>query len=311
MLGALLLLMTVTTPSGQPAPKHPGDYTPAGPNSVVSWQLHRVLPPSPLYVGVDDVLRVSAASSQTGEVVTVSYRLLRAADAKVVVGQFTVAPASPVTLTAKDNPLAEGFLLSASCQAKVATVRGQTFARLLLNPKTLGAGQPAQMLMADYVTTAMAPGYPNGRVLSPVEGPGWPHSVQILTPTRGSDWAETIATITTRRRLISLTATLTTSATVNNRIPFFEVLDDGSNVVAVFTSTTVQAASKANVYVWSAAPIVATPIANALQMPLPDNFILPINWSVKAVTTALDVNPATGDAWTAIWATWEEWLENV
>jgi hypothetical protein len=164
-------------PTGQPAPMQPGDYTPAGQSAVVTWNMKRLTPPSPLYVTVDDVLHLSYSSSQTNELVTVNYRLLRAADGRVVMGSDTID--GPITrqLKTADIPLAEGFLLSVSCQASVATTRGQTFVRLMLNPKALGAGQPGLMLMSDYVTTQMAPGWPNGRTLSPQEGPGYEYTL--------------------------------------------------------------------------------------------------------------------------------------
>lgn len=310
MLGALLLLMAVVTPSGQPLPKQPSDYTPAAQSQVVSWQLKRLPPPSQLYVGVDDVLRVGAASSAVNEIVTVSYRLLRAADGAVVPGQFTVGPLNNYALTTKDQTLAEGFLLSVSCRAAVATTRGQTFARLYLNPKALGSGQPAQQLMADYVTTAMASGYPNGRVLGPTEGPGRVYAVQYTTPARGHDWGETDGLLA-RRRLISVIARLSTSASAGTRNPFLQVLDNLLNVVAQWTPPTGQAPSGTVTYTWSAAPLVLTPPANLTEVPLPDNFILPPGYSVQVITGGLDANVNTGDQWANIFAYYEEWLDNV
>lgn len=310
---ALLLAMssTPTTPTGQPGPMQPSDYTPAAPANVVSWQLKRLPPPSQLYVGVDDVLRVGAASNQANEIVTVNYRLLRAADGVVVVGQFTVGPLVAYALTSQDQHLAEGFLLSASCQAKVATTRGQTFVRLFLNPKALGAGQPAQQLMADYVTTAMASGYPNGRITSPQEGPGWVHANQYNNPARGHDWGETDGLLG-RRRLIGVRAALTTSAIAGSRVPLLEVLDNLLNVVLLWAPTTAQAPSNTENFVWSAAPLVLTPTStNVTQTPLPDNLILPAGYSVQATTTGLDTNAATGDLWSTIFAYYEEWLDNV
>src|SRR5579864_5722224 len=128
----IALMASIIRPPGQPAPYKDGDYTPAVQSQVVSWQLKRLPPPSAVYITVDDVLRAAAASSQANEVVTISYRWIRAADGKLDYGQFTIAPASDRSLKVQDQPLAEGFLLSVSCKAAVATTRGQTFVRLFL-----------------------------------------------------------------------------------------------------------------------------------------------------------------------------------
>lgn len=311
MRALVLLMATLITGSGQPTPKQDSDYTPAAQSQVVSWQLKRLTPPSNLYVTVDDVLRVGAMTLQANEVVTISYRLLRAADGKVVFGQFTTGTLTSNVLAIKDQSMAEGFLLSVSCKAAVATTRGQTFVRLFLNPKALGAGQPGFMLMADYVTTAMAPGHPNGRILSPTEGPGWVHSAQYTNPARGHDWGETDISTVARRRLLSVSAVLVTSATAGSRFPRLQVLDNALNIVAEWTATTAIAPSTTVKVVWSPAPAFVPEVTTDLKTPLPDNFILPVGYSVQVTTNGLDTNAATGDAWTNIFAYYEEWLDNV
>lgn len=306
-----VLLMAVSTPSGQPLPKQPGDYTPAAPSSVVSWNMKRLAPPSPLYVGVDDQLRVSVATSQTGEVVTIGYRLLRAADGKIVAGSFVVTP-TPLNFPppAVTQQLAEGFLLSISCQAKVALNRGQTFVRVALAPASLGSSVAAQQLMSDYVTTQQAPAFPNGRILSSVEGPGWVHAVQQNTPGAGFDWGENFGS-TVRRRLIGARAQLQTSAVVQNRLAQMVVLDNLLNGVMVFTGAALQTASQTWNYTWSAAPILPTSLGVQPQVPLPPELILPVGYTVEVVTGGLDSNHVTGDQWSGIFLYYEEWLDNV
>jgi hypothetical protein len=312
MLRALLLLMSVVTPSGQPKPKQTADYTPAGQSLQVSWQLKRVPPPSPLYITPDDVLRVRAATNQANEVVIVNYRWLRASDATIQYGQFTVKPPQAVPGGAiLDQPMAEGFLLSASCQATVATTRGQTFVRLFVNPKALGAGAPAYMLMADYVTTNTAPGFPNGRVTDPKEGPGWVHTVQFNNPPRGHDWGDTSLSEQDQRRFIQLTCSLQTSAVAGSRVPQFIVLDNLLNFVGVFIAGAVHPPSTTLRYTWSTAPILAPTIGTQMQVGAPQQLLLPPGYSVEVITSGLDTNAATGDVWLTIFETVEEWLDNV
>jgi hypothetical protein len=309
-LALVLAAMTVIVPSGQPVPLAPGEFHGSKPSRVVTWQTKRLAPPSSLYVTVDDVLRVVAASSAANEVVTVNYRLLRAADGAVVVGQFTLKVPSIFPNSSVNQPLAEGFLLSVSCQAAQAVTRGQTFVRVMLNPKVLGSGQPGSMLMADYVTTAAAPGYPNGRIVSSVEGPGNIHAVQYATPGTGHDWGETDG-LNTRRRLIQVTAKLTTSATVVNRVPQFQVLDNLLNVVGTYWNNEVQTANSPFFWTWSAAPVANVGVSSVQNVGLPPGLILPNGYSIQVTTTGLDTNAATGDKWTLIFATYEEWLDNV
>lgn len=213
---AITLMVTLLPPPGQPKPYKDGDFQPAKQSQVVSWQLKRLPPPSSVYITVDDVLRAAVASSQANEVVTISYRWIRAADGKLDYGQFTVAPASDRSIKVQDQPMAEGFLLSVSCKAAVATTRGQTFVRLFLNPKVLGAGQPGFMLMSDYVTTRMAPGHPNGRILAPTEGPGWTQAIQVVSPGANADWLIAVPA-NARWRIVSVFATFQTDATPGDR----------------------------------------------------------------------------------------------
>lgn len=306
MLGALLLLMAITTPSGQPLPKQPSDYTPAAKSRVVSWQLKRVTPPSPLYVSVDDKLVVAAASSQTNEVITVNYRLLRAADGVIVPGQFTVTPAATRAITVQQQQLAEGFLLSVSVKAAVATTRGMTFVRAFLGAGPFGAGQPSYMLMADYVTTAMAPAHPNGRVLAPTEGPGNVYSVRAVHAPAGTQWSITVPA-NARWRVQSIQSQLVTSATVANRDVFL-VISSFTDIVTIIPNNTTQLAGLSVFYCWAdGVPFQGDSFSHDLQ-PLPRGIIVLPNY---VLTTNVNLMQAA-DQWSDFAVTWvEEWLDNV
>ena len=294
-------------PSGQPGPMQPGDFTPAGPATIVSWQLKRLPPPSPLYVTTDDVLRCSAATSQAQEVVTVNYRLLRAQDAKLVFGQFTVSPSTSRAALSKGVPLTEGFLLSVSLSAAVATTRGQTFVRLILNPSALGVGQPAQMLASDYVTTAMAPGYPNGRQLSPVEGPGFLRALTITGISAGHDWTISMPS-NTRWRVQTIYAVLSTSGTAGNRLPqlFFGI--GANNVDQIPAPAAIPASTLAQIS-WQAGGSVESDTEPSYNSPLPNNLIIASQASANIASNTVGIQAADQWASVSIWV--EEWLDNV
>jgi len=304
-LVALLLMSGSTTPTGQPRPQQPGDFTPAAQSQVVSWQLKRLAPPSALYVSVDDVLRVTAATSQTNEVVTVNYRLLRAADGVIIYGQFTVKPASLRVVVGQDNPLAEGFLLSASCQAAVATTRGQTFVRLMLNPKALGAGKPVQMLMADYVTTQMAPGYPNGRVLAPTEGPGNTYGVGPQNGALGADFALVVPT-NARWRVVAFQVSFVTSSTVATRTSRLMIVQNSGTVWLVPPPATF-AASLSVTLSAGAVPVPVLASNGNYGWPIPPDIVLVAGAQFQTNTLSLQA----GDQYTSGTISVEEWLDNV
>jgi hypothetical protein len=308
MLRALLLLLMTITPSGQPTQKQPSDYTPAANSRVVSWQLKRIPPPSPLYVSVDDNLVASAATSQTNEVVTVNYRLLRASDGVIMPGQFTVAPPSNRSITVQSQALAEGFLLSASVRAAVATTRGQTFVRAFLGAGPFGAGQPSYMLMADYATTAMAPAHPNGRVLSPTEGPGWLRTGSAAQPAAGANWFLG-PPANARWRVQTFQAGYQTSAAAGNRIVNLQIQQILS-AVAYYGAQNVTQAPGLNVfYSGSAGQPIPAPPPGIINLPFPAGLILS---SVDGdLITPVVAFQDTADQWTKPFALIEEWFENV
>lgn len=300
-----ILIMTVLLATGQPGPGDPADFTPAGAPAVVTWSMKRLDPPSALYVTVDDVLRIAAASSQTNEVVTVTTRLLRALDGKFVVQQFTIQPGSNRAVVTKDNALTEGFLISASCQASVATTRGQTFVRLMLTPSAAGKGQPAQMLMADYVTTAIAPGYPNGRIVSPQEGPGWVHSLFQAAPGTGNQWTFTVPS-NARWKPTCIFSSLVTNGAAGNRFPSLAINVGG---IEVYIGLAEQAVPAGTTALWFASKTRNAPAATLpdIWVPIPADLVNLAGDSLGSFTIGMNA----GDAWTGPQIAVEEWLDNV
>lgn len=263
-----------------------------------------VQPPSNVYVGVNDDIVCTCASSQTNETVTVSYRLLRF-DGQVVLGQFQVHPNNLRTVASHSEDLAEGFLLSVSCNAGVATTRGQTFVRIFLTDPALGGGQPSYMLMADYVTTAMAPGFPFGRVLAPTEGPGWIRTVTLANPPAGTDWLFNLP-LNSRWRPICFNGQLATSAGGVNRIVRLQVTSGGS-FVWIASAQASQAPSQFVNYCGAQQqiPILADTSENPINLPV--GLIL-VTAGVIASNTALI---GVADQWSLLALEVEEWIDNV
>lgn len=263
-----------------------------------------VQPPSGVYVEASDVLVFACATSATGELVTVSYRLLRF-DGALIHGQFTIQPPNTRVVTAHQEPLAEGFLLSMSCKATIATTRGVTFARAFLTKPGLGAGQPSYMLMTNYVTTAMASGFPNGRLLEPVEGPGNTRYVSVVPPVAGADWSTVVPT-NARWALNSIIFALQTSAVAGNR--FVDILTQGGPGTSFRGFA--EAAAVANAFnVFCCSPTPNKPFAGS------NNFWLPLSQrAVRSAGTGIGTQTSgilAADQYSNIVLDVEEWLDNV
>jgi hypothetical protein len=299
---------TVTTPSGQPLQQQPGEFSGSAPAHIVSWQNKRIPPPSPLYVDVDDQLQAGAATSQTNEVVTVNYRLLRAADGVIMRGQFTIAPANTRVVKVEQQQLAEGFLLSVSVKAAAASTRGQTFVRLFIGAGPYGAGEPSYMLMSDYVTVAMAPAFPNGRQLAPSEGPGWLRAIHVPAPGAGTDWSLPVPA-NTRWRLQAVLCALITDAAGSARKVLLESVSTG-NFSWQAEPSTLQPVSSEITY--SFAPNLADRFDTTFGIAstsIPDGHLLSSANGDEINSLTLNIDP--GDAWQGAVVSVEEWLDNV
>lgn len=272
--------------------------------SDVRFLSKAVQPPSVVYVDPNDVMQVGCATSQTNEAVTVSYRLLRA-DGELILGQFQLFPPNTRVVTSRQEPLAEGFLLSVSCNAAVATTRGQTFVRVFLTDQSLGAGQPSYMLMADYVTNAMAPAYPNGRILAPSEGPGWAHSIQVPNPLPQHVWTQFVPT-NARWAVRSCFFNLTTDATAINRSIGLQLSSGGFLIYNGFSPSTVGPSVTVSYAGAQMTPHV-TSNPTALLVPLPPDVVLLSIGEISSAATPFGV----GDQFTNIIIQIEEWLDNV
>jgi hypothetical protein len=291
---------------GTPSDKTPSEL--ARNSSRVTFAVLNVPPPAELYVDDDDALVVQAASSQTAEAVTVNVRLLLP-DGRLEDNQFIVRPANTRAVTRVVFPLSQGFMLSASAVAAVAFTRGQTFARIYLQRGASGSGQPGQSLFADYVTTQVAAAYPNGRLLSPTEGPGYVYTIASSVPGAGNDWSLGVP-VNARWRIRAIQATLVTSAAVANRQVSIQVIN-AAGVSMKGGALTAQAASLTVSYTgMGIAPFVA---ANpGLQViPLPPDLIINGQSGIVHVIQSATLNLQGGDQWSAGIALVEEWLDSV
>lgn len=116
-------------------------------------------------------------------------------------------------------------------------------------------------------------------------------TVTGAAPAAGADWSITVPA-GHAYRLLAVTATLTTSATVADRTPRFR-LSDGDAVFLDIPAVAVQAASLAGVFSW-ARNLGSYALGSAQAVGIPDLILQP-GWIASVLTDNLD----SGDAWSA------------
>ncbi len=295
----------------QGAHQSPSDKTPApltGPSHSVTFKLLDVAPPSLVYIERDDSLLVSGMTQAGGDNITINVRVLKP-NGEIQTHQFVLQAPATHAIASATFAMSEGFLLSVAAQGQVAVQRGVTFVRAVLNRGASGTGQPAYLLFADYVTTAISTGFPFGRVLSPVEGPGSISSVTMANPGAGVDWS--IATIGNERwRIRAFTATLTTSATVANRQVQFRLFDPAGNIFFGPPSGNIPATTVAQVS-GCAVAVTSVVVATDIAVPIPVDLVTTGQTGIVQSVGVQTIGIQAGDQWSAIRLHVERWLDNV
>jgi hypothetical protein len=254
-----------------------------------------VQPPAELYVQQDDALIVDIWTT-TGVNFEARARILTATGQIASLRTPILATGSVGFLQRFTLPLPEGCLLGASLYETINTdPYGTIFARLHLGTGLTVTPFTAQLLAADFVSGNYGPTYPTGRIVHPLEGPGFLHTIVGATPAAGAEISET-APLFVARRLRHITALLTTSAAPGNRTPSIQI--QGAVGVGVFRSqfafTNAQPPSTTQRYsLFPGAALSSFGGANSLS--LPDHaFSAPLTWG-----TATNGLAAT-DTWTTV-----------
>lgn len=198
----------------------------------------------------------------------------------------------------------EGFLVSAVVSGVTApTARGQCYATAGLIRGAAATQLSSFLLFADYVTTALQPQWPTDRAKSAVEGQGF--ITTYTAPNVGFGAEITIQQPpNTRWRVMSILATLSTGATVQNRIPQVWIQPTGGVVFAVVSPQT-QTANQIVKYIVAPGNILAPVPALAVPMPLPIDLYV----SNQSFIETNQSNLAVTDKWTTMVLQVEEWID--
>lgn len=289
--------------SGAQFVQPPESFAVRSATSRFSFATDDVTPPGWCYVGVDDQLELGFILDVNASNLICNVRILR--DDGVIV-PLVFAPGVPAARTIQTTrvQLVEGYLLS--CTIMSATASNQSsinfgWAALIRPPNTIGSQY--ELLCSGNLFANIPIGFPESAPRLPTDGMGQPRLAQSAIPAAGADFVFTVPA-NTRMRIISLDATLTTSAAVANRNPAL-IVDDGANVVGEINAGVNQAASLAQEYTWGDTLPFSALFGGNLTAPLPSNLILPGGWRVRSETTAIDV----ADQWTNANIHVIEWLD--
>jgi hypothetical protein len=161
-----------------------------------------------------------------------------------------------------------------------------------------------RVLLSDYVTADYFPsGSPQGRIISPLEGPGWLRNVTESAPAAGQEFSITVPT-NARWRIRHLRASLTTNATAATRVAQLEVRPNDLTRAILLPSAS-QAASLARAY--NLQPLTFNPGLSTSQLYWlgSEELVLPQGSVIRSAT----INLQSGDAWGTPLLHVEEWIE--
>jgi hypothetical protein len=274
------------------------------PQRQVQFLTTGVTPPSDLYIGPDDSIRVEVFSQNAGILVHVKLRFVRA-NGDMMYEEEQLSTAALPASASQDYRLGEGFLLSVALTSDLTVnSRGRVFATVSYI-RAFGSSQSSFMhtLVQGYVAGLQRVSWPVIQTDWGVNGQGLIIFRNLPSPPVGQ--AVTWDTLNqVRTRVMSFTAGVTASAAVANRYGYLLAQVAGVNYVQQ-TSTTPQTAGQ--VVFYSITPGIPT------QLAAPSYQL--ISWPLDLYLpggTALQfglLNIAAGDQIAGVALSTEEWID--
>ncbi len=278
------------------------------PPALITYAEGDVPPPSALYVGLNDQIRVMQFSHFSSQFfVQVDIRLLLPDGTIQIQSEFVVVGGA-YTTGQNDFKMAEGFLLSVDVRSNQAQVpRGAIFVNVVLL-RNLGSGNTMQLALSrGYVTLFSPVTWPALPPDFPTLKPGNIFVQTVGNPAAGVDWTIAING-NARWRVAAIRATLTTAVAVANRSAILQFVQAG-NIAYNACAAPNQAASLTWVYNWGAGvtTLLATVGAGTpnVETSTPVDLWLAPGMTIQTVTQNLQA----ADQWTTITLLVEESLD--
>jgi len=281
------------------------EFKVAGPQIETCFDFEQAVPPGAAYIDVNDQLYVAGASQSSNFGVTINVRILRP-DGFILPLKFSANSSTNRQIVPTTFPLMEGFLLSVSVVANTTVSSANwPYFEIGLTRGPFGIANVYRLLCAGYLNGQTHLGWPESAPIRGIDGPGFYHSLVVANPAAGADFSTTVA-VSSRLRVVSISATLTAAVAVANRLVSL-VLDDGANIFSFLPTGVTVVASGVNIFTWADSLPIAAPFDGKSMAPLPTNLILTVNMRLRSLTTG--IQPA--DQWSAITLEVAEWIDNL
>jgi hypothetical protein len=257
------------------------------------------------YVTLNDSIALTVFNSNPGLSSVSAYVRIMRPDGIVLTQIVTINnPTSNRGGNAQSVPLPEGMLLAVMVGGNnVPLTRGQCWVNVYI-VRNLGSSPPfVEMLIADYLTTAFQPTWPEGDLKAPTDDHGVIYLYQGQAPNAGNE-AILAQPANTRWRWMGINYNLTASATVGNRFSGFQISVGG---VAIFLerSPAAQTAGQFDSYTYGINLPIAGPTLGAFTMPLGADFFTGGGTGAQTATVGL----LGTDAYSLISVLVEEWID--
>jgi hypothetical protein len=256
-----------------------------------------------IWIQASDRLYVAAYSSVASLAVQVS-GYFRRANGDVSEYAVTITPTSDRAVTASDVHFGEGFLLS--CVASLVSgnaSRGQCYVRAQVQRGTGTAAVKLHTVIAGYVSDEYGPSFPYGTQEGPLEGIGVVRNFAGANPAAGVATSDTVPA-GVRWRLISVTVTLVTDATVDDRYVKITITN-GTDTLYWITASPNTTAGNTQIFTFAHFGSRDTQNTSAYTGNIPLNLVLLPGWVVSFSHN----NFNAGDNYGAPQFVVEEWIE--
>ena len=260
-------------------------------------------PPAFVTTG-EDALRVISINALTGVRLKITARRL-SDKGEILANAWDHTPNTNRTPATSDFPLSVGAIINLSIVATNATpLIGQTFVIAQVVRGTGAAAIVLGTLLAGYITSTQALGWPGSPIVSSLDGQGVVRLILGTTPAAGAEIIETVPS-GARWELLRFCAALVTNAVAGNRTPIFRIITAADTSYRP-ASVHVQGPSKGWTWSWSGALNYQQDGVNGnTTQPTPLPLMMFAGEQIKTLTLGM----AAGDQWSQVVYVVREWLE--
>jgi len=255
----------------------------------------------------EDNLRIQTCGAVTGVNVSVQGRFLDALTGKIIPFDYTVPVTATRLIVTNDFPLGTGYLLNISAVVSGSVFLGQVFVIVSIIRGLGGATFLLGTLLAGYITSGQALGWPGTPINNSIETGGYYRAILGTMPPAGVDPVETCPT-GARWQLISVNTQLTCGNVAAARFPKLALFTSVGTTYYTYGALLFNANTVASVQVSAVSVRDSTGVIGGVEyesIPIPSDNRLRANDGFQMVTNALQAV----DQWLAPLYLVREWLE--